>query len=187
MPRIKVELVILILIAGLLYAALHHFNEWAFYFTSLTGHINWIYLPAFLRLANVIVLGYYAGSIATGLGVMFLYVINPSTFPTLILNTLAAILSPLLAFWVFKILKNREVSITYLKDLMQLAVIYALMNSITHHLAWICVEPDQLFSFNQVPIMFIGDLVGAFVGALVFNLVVRDSGLIKYIKNRAEE
>ena len=109
MPRIKVELVILILIAGLMYAALHLFNEWAFYFASVTGHINWIYLPAFLRLANVIVLGYYCGSIATGLGVMFLYMIYPSTVPTLILNTLAGILSPLLAFWVFKILKNREV------------------------------------------------------------------------------
>lgn len=187
MPRIKVELVILILIAGLMYAALHLFNEWAFYFASVTGHINWIYLPAFLRLANVIVLGYYCGSIATGLGVMFLYMIYPSTVPTLILNTLAGILSPLLAFWVFKILKNREVSITYLKDLMMLAVIYALMNSLTHNLAWICVEPDQLFSFNQVPIMFIGDLVGAFVGALVFNLVVSDSALVKYIKNRAKE
>jgi hypothetical protein len=187
MSSIKPEVLILTILAALGYASVHVFNSWAFQAFELTSHVNWIYLPAFLRLANVIVLGSAFGSLATGLGVCTLYFIYSGTASVLIMNCLASVMSPLLAFFIFRIFAGRDVLISSLRDLLILNLIYAGMNSITHHLAWVIVDPEQLMSFDQVPVMFLGDFFGACLGAYLFTLIADKLGLISYVKRRAKD
>jgi hypothetical protein len=187
MPNIKIEVFILTILASLGYTSAHLFNAWAFQVTELTSHVNWIYLPAFLRLANVIVLGSVFGSLATGLGVCTLYFFYPVTLTVLIMNCLASMMSPLLAFFIFRICARRDVLISSIRDLLILNFIYAVMNAITHHLAWIIVDPDQLMRVDQVPVMFLGDFFGACLGACLFTLIADKLGLISYAEQRAKD
>lgn len=62
----------LILGLGLLFPVVHSANGWLFSFIELTPNVSWIYLPAFLRLLNVLVLGKLKGTLATLLGGMVL-------------------------------------------------------------------------------------------------------------------
>jgi hypothetical protein len=57
----------LLLIAGFsaLYLAIHVLNSWLFQSIEITSHVSMVYLPAFLRLFNVLVLGAVKGSFAT--------------------------------------------------------------------------------------------------------------------------
>jgi hypothetical protein len=186
MNSTKLEMLVLTLVAGALYVFMHFFNEWVFRYTEFTEHVNWVYLPAFLRLANVIVLGEFAGSVSTGLGVLVIELFFLDSPLTALLNIAASVSSPLLAFQTFRLLTGRAVNVHYLKDLFQAASIYAFLNSLTHHIAWSIADPKQFYKVDQVPIMFLGDLVGACLGAVAFTFVVQRTGLVNYIKERSQ-
>ena len=104
-----------------------------------------------------------------------------------ILNALASAAGPLISLYVFTIFKHRPIEITQLRDLIWVAAIYAVMNALTHHIAWAIVEPDQLLSTTQIPIMMAGDFAGACLGALLFAALINHTGLLKVIKKRAGE
>jgi len=186
MKSFKLEMLVLTILASALYTSMHFFNEWIFRYTEFTEHVNWVYLPAFLRLANVIVLGEVAGSVGTGLGVLVIEVFFLNSPLTALLNMAASVLSPLLAFETFRLLNGRAFNVHLISDLFKVTCIYAFLNSLTHHLAWSIADPKQLYSFDQVPIMFLGDLVGACLGALVFTVMVQRTGLVNYIKARSQ-
>jgi len=182
----RLEISVLTILFALLFWATHDFNEWLFRWFEFSIHVNWIYLPAFLRLTNVLVLGPIWGSAATGLGVCMIAGLNGNSPDVILVNALASIFSPLLSVFIFKLLFNRRVEISQVKDLLILACFYALMNAITHHLAWALEEPEQLLSIRQVPIMFAGDLIGACLGSLIFTALIKQSGLFELIKKRAQ-
>jgi len=187
MQKIKLEVLLLTLFAGLLYPAAHFFNDWLFKLIEFTRHVNWIYLPAFLRLANVLVLGSIYGSLATGIGVCVICCIYDNAANVTILNAFASAAGPLISLYVFTIFKHRPIEIAQLRDLIWVAAIYAVMNALTHHIAWAIVEPNELLSTTQIPIMVAGDFAGACLGALLFAALINHTGLLKVIKKRAGE
>jgi len=185
MPRVKYEIIILTVLGGILYGFSHYLNNWVFKLIEFSGHVNWIYLPAFLRLANVLILGSVFGSISTALGVWIICFFQGNFLVVTLLNSLASVLGPLISFRIFKIFTGREVYISHLRDLLVLAAIYSVMNALIHHLAWVLVEPDQFLSVSQIPIMIVGDLSGACLGAVLFVALANHSGILDFVKKRA--
>ena len=187
MPRVKYEIFLLTLLGGVLYGFSHYLNNWIFKLVEFSGHVNWIYLPAFLRLANVLILGPVFGSMATAIGVSIICLVQGDPLVVTALKSLASVLGPLISFQIFKIFTGREVYISHLRDLLVLAAIYSVLNALIHHIAWALVEPDQFLSVSQLPIMIIGDLVGACLGALLFVALANRLGILDFVKKRVVE
>jgi hypothetical protein len=174
----------LALAAGGLYASVHILNDWLFQGFELSDHINLIYLPSFLRLVNVLVLGLLWGTIGTALGGVLLYFWLQDSLFISILNTLVSAGCAGLSLWLLQILQQRQLSITRLSDLMKLALLNAFMNSMLHHMVWALADPAQLVEPNQVAYMLVGDISGAIVGALVLRWVASRTGIVEFAKQK---
>ena len=172
--------------AAVLFPLVHIFNDWAFDVFEFSHHISLIYLPAFLRLANVLVLGHAWGTLTTALGGVLLAAWNNNVTWVEGMNVLASSTSGLVSVWLFQIIKERPVRLLDLKDLVQLVLLYALANALLNHVAWTLVEQDALITVHQLPMMVVGDFLGAMLGALLFNWVVRKLKLDQLARNRAQ-
>jgi hypothetical protein len=144
-----------------------------FQYLSLSEHISWIYLPAFLRVMYVLVLGPGWGFAAIFLGSMALAISLSEHLNQALLNAACSGLSPVLAVGLFRLLKERTLVLSRLRDLIELSLLYALLNAVIHHLNWAVQQPDQLMSAMQLPIMVAGDLMGAVLGAFLFTQIIR--------------
>jgi hypothetical protein len=173
-------------VAAVLFPLVHLFNAWAFQLVEFSPHISLIYLPAFLRLANVLVLGHAWGTLTTALGGVLLAAWNNNVTWVEGMNVLASSTSGLVSVWLFQIIKERPVHLLDLKDLVQLVLLYALNNALLNHVAWTLVEQDALITVHQLPMMVIGDFFGAMLGALLFNWVARKLKLDQLARNRAQ-
>ena len=181
------ERCLLLALCAPLFAAAHLFNGWVFQQWELSSHIAWIYLPAFLRLAYVLVLGsawgfasVFIGSLLLGLGMNENW-LQAST------NAWASASGPLLALWLFKVLKERPLQISRWPDLLQVCILYALLNALVHHAAWSFNQPEQLMSVRQMPVMVVGDLAGALLGSLLFTVAMRQLGLYQVINRLSQD
>ena len=183
----SLEKLLLLALCAPLFAAAHVFNGWVFKHWELSAHIAWIYLPAFLRVSYVLVLGPGWGFVAIFLGSLLLGGTGEENLLQGLTNSLASASGPVLALWLFKLLKERPLQISRLNDLVQLCILYALLNALTHHAAWSYNQPDQLMSVHQMPIMVIGDLVGAVLGSVLFTVVVRQMGLYSLINRLSQD
>jgi hypothetical protein len=172
--------------AAVLFPLVHLFNDWAFDVFEFSHHISLIYLPAFLRLANVLVLGQAWGTLTTALGGVLLAAWNNNVTWVEGMNVLASSTSGLVSVWLFQIIKERPVRLLDLKDLVQLVLLYALANALLNHVAWTLVEQDALVTVHQLPMMVVGDFLGAMLGALLFNWVVRKLKLDQLARSRAQ-
>jgi hypothetical protein len=182
----SLEQVVIGATAAVLFPLVHLFNAWAFEFVEFSNHISLIYLPAFLRLANVLVLGQAWGTLTTALGGVLLAAWNNNVTWVEGVNVLASSTSGLVSVWLFQIIKERPVHLLDLKDLVQLVLLYALNNALLNHVAWTLVEQDALITVHQLPMMVIGDFFGAMLGALLFNWVARKLKLDQLARNRAQ-
>jgi hypothetical protein len=172
-------------LAGVVFCASHLLNGWLFQSVAISDHISLIYLPAFFRLFNVLVLGLLWGTVGTAIGGILLFVwSHDATLWISLLNMCVsagvAAVSVVLLQW----LLHRRLSITRLNDLLRLSLLYALMNALMHHALWSVVDPAQLLYPRQVLEMMLGDLGGAVLGAWLLRLVARNTSLIKRIRSR---
>ena len=167
------ERIVLVIVCAALFSATHLGNAWLFQYLSLSEHISWIYLPAFLRVMYVLVLGPWWGFAAIFVGSMVLAISLSEHLNQALLNAACSALSPVLAVWLFRILKERSLVLSRLTDLIELSLLYALLNAVIHHLNWALQQPDQLLSAMQLPIMVAGDLMGAVLGAFLFTQIIR--------------
>ena len=154
---------------------------------EISSHISWVYLPAFLRVAYVLILGPAWGFSAIFLGSMLLSGVSEENLLLSAINSSASAIGPVLALWLFNILKERTLQISSLSDLVQLCTLYALLNALVHHASWSYIQPDQLLSVHQLPIMVIGDLLGAVLGAVLFTVVMRQLGLYGLVNRLSQE
>jgi len=167
------ERIVLVIVCAALFSATHLGNAWLFQYLSLSEHISWIYLPAFLRVMYVLVLGPWWGFAAIFVGSMVLAISLSEHMNQALLNAACSALSPVLAVWLFRILKERSLVLSRLTDLIELSLLYALLNAVIHHLNWAVQQPDQLLPAMQLPIMVAGDLMGAVLGAFLFTQIIR--------------
>lgn len=173
-------------VAAVLFPLVHVFNDWAFDAFEFSHHISLIYLPAFLRLANVLLLGHAWGTLTTALGGVLLAIWNNNVTWVEGMNVLASATSGLLSVWLFQIIKERPVRLLEMKDLLQLVMLYALMNALLNHVAWTLVEQDALITVHQLPMMVIGDFLGAMLGALLFSWGAKKLKLDQLARKRAQ-
>jgi len=182
----SLEQVVIVAAAAVLFPLAHVFNRWAFEHVEFSHHISLIYLPAFLRLANVLVLGQAWGTLSTALGGILLALWNNNVTWVEGMNVLASSTSGLLSVWLFQIIKERPVRLLEMKDLLQLVMLYALMNALLNHVAWTLVEQDALITVHQLPMMVIGDFLGAMLGALLFSWGAKKLKLDQLARKRAQ-
>ena len=182
----SLEQVVIGATAAVLFPLVHLFNAWAFEFVEFSNHISLIYLPAFLRLANVLVLGQAWGTLTTALGGVLLAAWNNNVTWVEGVNVLASSTSGLVSVWLFQIIKERPVHLLDLKDLVQLVLLYALNNALLNHVAWTLVEQDALITVHQLPMMVIGDFLGAMLGALLFSWGAKKLKLDQLARKRAQ-
>ena len=182
----SLEQVVIVAAAAVFFSLVHLFNRWAFEYVEFSHHISLIYLPAFLRLANVLVLGQAWGTLTTALGGILLAIWNNKVTWVEGMNVLASSTSGLLSVWLFQIIKERPVRLLEMKDLLQLVMLYALMNALLNHVAWTLVEQDALITVHQLPMMVIGDFLGAMLGALLFSWGAKKLKLDQLARKRAQ-
>jgi hypothetical protein len=132
---------------------------------EITPHVGLIYLPAFIRLLNVLVLGIYRGTLATALGGFFLMMVFSDRSVAGFLNVLCSATGPLLAVLVFRFYTGRDVNLQSLKDLGFVTLGYCMANAVVHHLVWSLFDPSQLVVPQQLLWMMLGDFNGALIGA----------------------
>jgi hypothetical protein len=181
------EKIIWLALCAPLFAATHLANAWLFDHISVSNHINWIYLPAFLRVAYVLILGPVWGFTAIFVGSSLLGASFNENLLQASLNAGASAIGPVLALVLFRLLKERSLRIAQPSDLMQMCLLYALINAVVHHFCWAYQQPEQLLSVSQLPIMVIGDLAGALLGAFLFTLLIRRSGLYPLIERLSKD
>lgn len=156
-----------------IYPIAHIFNSFVFHFSEISPQINLIYLPAFLRLFNVLVLGPRDGTLATVLGgVLLMRYFNDISLVGL-LNIVSSAGGPLVALFLFKLHFKRTHDLASIKDLTVLTLIYAPANAVLHHLAWSQLAPEHLATSVQVLWMTLGDILGALIGAYAMRFVIR--------------
>jgi len=181
------EKIIWLALCAPLFAATHLANAWLFDHISVSNHINWIYLPAFLRVAYVLILGPVWGFTAIFVGSSLLGASFNENLLQSSLNAGASAIGPVLALVLFRLLKERSLRIAQPSDLMQMCLLYALINAVVHHFCWAYQQPEQLLSVSQLPIMVIGDLAGALLGAFLFTFLMRRSGLYPLIERLSKD
>lgn len=181
------EKIIWLALCAPLFALTHLANAWLFDHISVSNHINWIYLPAFLRVAYVLILGPIWGFAAIFVGSSLLGANFEENLLQASLNAGASAVSPVVALGLFKLLKERQLRIAQPSDLVQMCLLYALLNAVVHHFIWAYLQPEQLLSVSQLPIMIVGDLLGALLGAFLFTWVMRRSGLYPLIERLSKD
>jgi hypothetical protein len=181
------EKLIWVALCAPLFAATHLANAWVFNHLSISNHISWVYLPAFLRVLYVLVLGPLWGFMAIFLGGIALAGSGfDDNLRQALLNACASGLGPVLALGLFRLLKERRLQLSRPSDLIQLCLLYALLNAVIHHFNWASQQPEQLMSVTQLPIMIVGDLTGALLGAFLFTLLMRRLGLYQVLERLSE-
>jgi hypothetical protein len=172
-------------LAGVAFCASHLLNAWLFQAIAISDHISLIYLPAFFRLFNVLVLGLLWGTLGTAIGgVLLLAWSQDATLWISLFNMCVSAGVAAISVVLLQMLLRRRLSITRLGDLLKLSVLYALMNALMHHVLWTVVDPSQLLYPSQVFEMMLGDLFGAMLGAWLLRVLARNTGLIKLVRAR---
>lgn len=172
-------------LAGVAFCASHLLNAWLFQAIAISDHISLIYLPAFFRLFNVLVLGLLWGTLGTAIGgVLLLAWSQDATLWIGLFNMCVSAGVAAISVVLLQMLLRRRLSITRLGDLLKLSVLYALMNALMHHVLWTVVDPSQLLYPSQVFEMMLGDLFGAMLGAWLLRVLARNTGLIKLVRAR---
>lgn len=182
----RATMLALVVLAGILYCIVHLLNAVLMKSVEVSDHISFLYLPSFLRLMNVLVLGLVWGTLGTAFGgILLMYFWVNDSFLMALCNTVVSASGAALAVLAMRILQQRPLSLTKLSDLLQLALLYALLNALLHHLLWTTFDPAQIVSSNQVAYMVIGDLNGAILGALALRWLATHTRLIELIRQRA--
>jgi len=168
---------ILILVCACVYAAVHMGNAWLFQWLEISSHISWVYLPAFLRLFYILVLGRLNGFLAIFVGGLILNSSFDEPTFTAIFNNVCSGLSPILACVCFERWHRRRVQLSAWSDLLQLTVIYCLVNALVHHLSWAALDPSQFHERLQLAAMVVGDFLGCLVGVGLMKAAIDRFGL----------
>lgn len=158
--------IITFVISVISFPLVHLFSGWLFSFAEISPHIGLIYLPAFIRLFNVLVLGPVKGTLATFLGgFLLMFMIGSDRSLVDILNIACSAGGPLVAVLVFQLTRGRPAQIASIYDVAVVALIYCVANALLHHLMWSFFDPSQLASPLNLFWMALGDFNGALFGA----------------------
>jgi hypothetical protein len=169
-------------IGGVLYWAVHLLNSWLFQWVEISQHISLVYLPSFLRLANVLILGLTLGTASTALGGLFLIWWSPDDWLLSLLNLGVSANAAAIAVICMRILMGRRLSPARLMDLFLLSLLCAIVSASLHHLLWSILDTRQLVDPLQLPYMMLGDVNGALIGALILRWLSRNTRITQLLR-----
>lgn len=178
------DMLLITLLMGGVFCGLHLFNGWALSGIEFSEHINLIYLPGFLRLVHVLILGMFWGTAATAVGGLLLLFWGHDGLLVGLANIGVSASVAMLSVVLIQLMLGRRIALTRLADLIVLALLYAVLNAALHHLVWSWLDPSQLVQREQLFYMMLGDINGAIVGALVLRWVARRTGLQHILRKR---
>ena len=149
---------------AVLFLAVHLANSWVFQSIEITSHVSMVYLPAFLRLFNVLILGPVRGSLATLLGGVLLmqYLFDAPVIG--LLNIVCSMGGPLVALLLFRVHFQRPVNLSSVRDLVLLAIACSVINPLLHHATWSVFDPVYAGTPLQLMQMVVGDFMGCLIG-----------------------
>ena len=172
-------------LAGGLFCGMHLLNSWLLRQLELSPHISLIYLPGFLRLANVLLLGLFWGTAATAMGGIMLMAWTTESWGIALSNVAVSAGGAALAIVALQVLLQRRLSLSKLSDLLRLALLYAVLNALCHHVLWSLIDPSQLVDRQQVFYMVIGDVNGAVIGAFALRWMAQHTGIKRFARQHA--
>lgn len=181
------EALFLAVLAGVLFCVVHLLNGWLLSSFEISNHISFLYLPSFLRLVNVLVLGMVWGTLGTAIGCLLLMPWSQDTVFLSLVNATASAGCAALAVMLMRFMQKRPLSLARFSDLLSLALLYALLNALIHHALWSMLDPSQLVNPNQLAFMMVGDINGAVIGALVLRWLARHTRLVAFARTRATQ
>lgn len=170
-----VERWLLVGLATALYVALFWLNDWALMGLELTRGVNWVFLPAGLRVFLVLILG-APGALGVVLGTWAIDLGQGQALSSgLLLNGLASGLTP----WLLRLgLEHLQMFPRDLRDLhwpalSRYVLLYALLNALAHHTAWhVTGWRDNQWWVDIWP-MVVGDLAGALIVIGLWRLLLQ--------------
>ncbi len=148
-------------------------------FQSIPDRIALIFLPAFIRVAAVLVAG-LAGLIGISLGsfvISYFYVGDDLGYSFLISVTSAS--GIFMAYWLMlKVLSSEKIPFT-LVNLVVLTVLYSALNAIIHGMIWGLIDFEEVIRLQDIAYMMLGDLVGVVLGFYITRLLIRSYQRVK--------
>ena len=171
--------------AGVFFCGVHLLNGWMFSSLEFSSHIILLYLPNFLRLAYVLVLGMVWGTLGTAIGCALLIAWSPdSTLRVSLANATVSTAGAALAVFLMRIMQDRPLALGRMTDLLSLALFYAMLNAVLHHVMWSVLDPAQLVHPKQLAFMMLGDLNGAVAGSLLLRWLANHTQLVTFVRQR---
>ena len=151
-------------ISALTYAALFYINSWLTSSLIFGSGVNWIYLPAGLRLFLTLIFGSSAALGIAFTSFLICYCGGLSNDLTICIGTgiisgFAPYLARILVFSNIKL--ESDLSNLSLSKLLICILIYALLSSGLHQFWYATVKLDDTGSLNHFLVMFIGDVLGS--------------------------
>jgi hypothetical protein len=171
---------LIILTVGI-YLSVLGINEWLFVNTEVIRGINWVYLPAGVRLVCTLLFG---GVGAIGIFLASLIATYHYYFPNDLVRALAGATSSALApYLVYLLLGKRfnfHESLAELTPsvLLVCSLSYATANVVLHH-AWLIGLFTVANPLQSAIAMFTGDMVGAFLVLYALKLLLASARLLR--------
>ncbi len=165
----------MVLLSAMLFVALFRLNDWLFAALEHSQGVNWIFLPAGLRVALVLVMGLPA---AFGILLGNLWLDREhwalASMPSILAIGLASGFGP----WLVRVwMEKRQLIDTQLQrlnsaSLLHFVLLYAAFNALSHQLIhWVFQTPNTLPWLDVWP-MFVGDAIGALVVLYAFKVAL---------------
>lgn len=162
----SLQMTVMALLSAMTFVELFRLNNWLFAAWEHTQGVNWVFLPAGVRVLLVLALG-LPGALGIVLGNLWLdrsQLDMPSLLPTVSI-ALASGIGPWLVkgFMERRGLLQRNLAHITSNRLLQYVLFYAAFNALTHQLIhWVSSTPNSVPWVDVWP-MFIGDAIGALV------------------------
>ncbi len=154
---------VMVLASASLYALALAINEWAFIGLQETPGINWVFLPAGIRLCCTLLFGFWG---AVGLWLASFFIATHYLFPdqavhALVVSLLSA-LSPYLVYLSARHYFGLAESLINLSPhrLIICCIFFGICNAVLHHV-WFLLYSPAAVSIKGFSAMLTGDIVGA--------------------------
>lgn len=164
MSKLSSEWLLGISISFIAYYALFYANDWLTSYLSYGLGVNWIYLPAGLRLFLILIFGLPG---ALGIALSSFLISYYGDFATNITTCIGIGLISGFAPYIARLFVLRQISIApdlsdlNLPKLLSCILIYAVLSAGLHQWWFLVRGLDETGSFNHFIVMFLGDVLGS--------------------------
>ena len=166
MKKIVLEWPLGFLISALAYTILFYINDWLTTHLTFGLGVNWIYLPAGLRLFLTLIFGFPG---ALGIAIASFFIGYSGPFPSELTTCIGIGLISGFAPYLARVFVLRNVNISSdlsnltLPKLVICTLIYATLSAGLHQWWFSIRSLDETGSFNHFLVMLIGDVLGTIV------------------------